>query len=398
MRIALIGPGQPFRGGIAQHADLLVKALGLAHEVTHLGFRRQYPRWLFGGRSDRDPSAPTREGRAERILDPFNPLSWWRTARHLAALEPDLVIVQWWVPFWAPSFSAILAGYRWLARRSAAPVLFICHNVLPHDPPSLPIRLLVRHVLLRADGWMLHGGADEAALRRVLGRRLARREVGGRKRVFRGFLPLFDLGAAVPREDARAVLNLDEDAPVALFFGFVRPYKGLDGLLAAWPRVLRALPQGRLLIVGEFWQPVAAFWERARMLGVADSVVLVNRYVADEDLGLYFGAADVVAMPYVSATGSAVAPLALRFGRPMVATAVGGIPEAVADGLSGLLVPPEDPVALADALVAVLADGELRRRLTRGAEAERERFSWVELVTRIESAAASLRTADQAHG
>ena len=87
MRIALIGPGQPFRGGIAQHADLLVKALGLAHEVTHLGFRRQYPRWLFGGRSDRDPSAPTREGRAERILDPFNPLSWWRTARHLAALE-----------------------------------------------------------------------------------------------------------------------------------------------------------------------------------------------------------------------------------------------------------------------------------------------------------------------
>jgi glycosyltransferase involved in cell wall biosynthesis len=394
VRIALVGPGQPFRGGIAQHTDLLVTALSRSHEVTHLGFKRQYPRWLFGGRSDQDPSLPAREGRSERILDPLNPISWWRTAKRLATLAPDLVILPWWVPYWAPSFSATLTGYRHLAGASAAPVLFICHNVLPHDEPGLVIRLLVRHALRRADGWMLHGSSDEEALRRLLGRDLARREAGGHQRVFRGFLPLFDLGVVMEREDARALLGLPPDVPVALFFGFVRPYKGLQLLLAAWPRVLRSLPDSRLLIVGEFWEPVDAFWNRVRGLGIADSVVLVDRYVADEELGGYFGAADVVAMPYLSATGSAVAPLALRFGRPMVATAVGGIPEAVEHGLSGLLVPPNDAPALADALISVLGDSALRDRLTAGAELERGRFRWEELVSRIEAAAACLRAAE----
>ena len=389
VRIALIGPGQPFRGGIAQHTDLLVEALGMSHVVTHVGFRRQYPRWLFGGRSDRDPSSPVREGRAERILDPLNPLSWWRTARRLTALAPDLIIVQWWVPFWAPSYSVVLGLYRLLAR-PAAPVLFICHNVMPHDPPGWLIRLGLRYILCRADGWLLHGAPDEARLRSLLGACLTRREADGRHCVFRGFLPLFTLGEVVSAAEARTALQLPADSPVALFFGFVRPYKGLDGLLAAWPLVLRDLPQARLLIVGEFWEPVEAFWARARDLGVADSIRVVNRYVADEELGTCFGAANVVVMPYVSATGSAVAPLALHFRRPMVATAVGGIPEAVAHGLSGLLVPPGDTGALAAALVAVLGDPSLQRRLADGAELERTRFSWAELVGRIESAAEDL--------
>lgn len=389
MRIALIGPGQPFRGGIAQHTDLLVQALGVAHEVTHIGFRRQYPRWLFGGRSDRDPSAPAREGRAERILDPFAPFSWWRTARRLTSLSPDLIVVQWWVPFWAPSFGGVLRIYRLLVRRPA-PVLFICHNVLPHEHPGRLLRGAIRRILLRADGWMVHGAPDEAVLRDLLGGDLERREADGRQRVFRGFLPLFSVSPAVAPEAARSELGLPSTAPVALFFGFVRPYKGLDGLLAAWPLVLRALPVARLLIVGEFWEPLKDFRARASALGVVDSLTIIDRYVRDEELGTVFGAADLVVMPYVTATGSAVAPLALHFGRPMVATAVGGIPEAVTDGVSGLLVPPGDPAALADALVRVLGDPRLRQRLAEGAAGERERFGWPELVARIVAAGAVL--------
>lgn len=389
MRIALIGPGQPFRGGIAQHTDLLARALGVAHKVTHIGFRRQYPRWLFGGRSDRDPSAPAREGRAERILDPFDPFSWWRTARRLAALSPDLIVVQWWVPFWAPSFGGVLRIYRLLVRRPA-PVLFICHNVLPHDHPGRLLRGAIRRILLRADGWMVHGAPDEAVLRRLLGPALERREADGLQRVFRGFLPLFTLSSAVAPQLARAELDLPAGAPVALFFGFVRPYKGLDDLLTAWPLVLQALPAARLLVVGEFWEPVEDFRARASALGVVDSLMIIDRYVTDEELGTVFGAADLVVMPYVTATGSAVAPLALHFGRPMVATAVGGLPEAVADGVSGLLVPPGDPAAMADALVRVLGDPILRQRLAEGAASERERFGWAELVARIAAAGALL--------
>lgn len=404
MRIALVGPGRPFRGGIAQHTELLAEALGGRHEVLLLGFRRQYPRWLFGGRSDREPAPSDRpSSHAERLIDPWNPLTWWRAAGRLATWEPDLLIIQWWVPFWALCFLALTSAYRRRAGRPA-PVLYLCHNVLPHDGAGAAWRWLIRRVLGRADGCLVHSAADEAILRALLGlprdkaptapeagasRRSADRGVV-RPQVFRGYLPLFALGRPCPPDLAREALAIEKAAEVVLFFGFVRPYKGLDLLLEAWPAVLRERPRARLLVVGEFWEPVADFRARAEALAVLDSLIIVDRYVPEEDLGTYFGAADLLALPYRSATGSAVLPLALHHGLPVVATAVGGLPDALAEGDCGLLVPAEDKASLAAALLRVLEDPQLRARLRAGAVARREALSWAGMVERIESAAKAL--------
>lgn len=390
MRIALVGPGQPFRGGIAQHTEQLAAALAVRHEVLHLGFLRQYPRWLFGGRSDREPGPTGREpSLAERCIDPWNPLSWWRSAGRLADWGPDLLIIQWWVPFWALCYMGLLALYRRRAERPA-PLLYLCHNVLPHERAGGPWVWLIRQVLRRGQGWLVHSAADEAELRGLL----HLDELGGvteaPHRVYRGFLPLFALGEPEDRAAARAKLGLTDVEDVILFFGFVRPYKGLDLLLEAWPEVLRARPGAKLVVVGEFWEPVAQFKARAETLGVLDSLRIVDRYVPEAALGTYFGAADLLALPYRSATGSAVLPLALHHGLPVVATAVGGLPEALASGACGVLVPPEDPSALATAITQVLDSPQLLARLREGVAREREGLGWSGLVVRIEAAARDL--------
>ena len=114
MRISLIGPVYPYRGGIAHHTALLAKHLGERHDVQLISFRRQYPRWLFPGHTDRDPSMAPIRSNASFLLDPLNPLTWWAVARQVRAWRPDALILPWWVPFWAPPWLTLSRlTHRW---------------------------------------------------------------------------------------------------------------------------------------------------------------------------------------------------------------------------------------------------------------------------------------------
>lgn len=406
MRLVILGPTHPYRGGIAHYTTLLAHALAARHDVVFLTFVHQYPRRLFPGRSDRDPSAHPIKTPAERVLAPLRPWTWWRTARRAAAADPDLVLIQWWVPFWAPSLAAV----AWLARRwTRARIVFVCHNVLPHDGGGRWVRALVRLALGRGDAFILHSDADARALAELL-------PGVPSSAIHRALLPAHTIapeaasatepagslatepdpaaagghGAAgnpAPRFDRAAFLarfGIPPDAAVALFFGFVRPYKGLRHLVDALPAAVATAPHLHLLVAGEFWLPAQAFADQARALGVADRWHADDRYIANEEVGPYFQAADVLVMPYVEATQSGVVTLAVEFGVPIVATRVGGLPEAVADGETGLIVPPADPAALAAAVARVVTDGVLRARLAAGVVRARERFGWAPLVALIE--------------
>lgn len=376
MRVVIVGPTWPYRGGIAQYTTALAHHLGRHHEVTLISFARQYPRWLFPGRTDRDPSARAHAGQAEFLLAPLRPWTWWRVARLIAELRPDVILVQWWVPFWAPSFATVLAlARRWWPCR----VVMECHNVLPHEGGGWLDRFLTRLALARADAFIVHGAADARALDR-----LGVRSGAPRHRVP---IPPVTLPAAPTRRQARTRLKLEIEGPVALFFGFVRPYKGLEHLLAALPAVLERVPELRLVVAGEFWESAAEFQLRARQLGVAEAVVLHDRYVPNEEVAALFGAADVVVLPYVTASQSAVLPLAVHYGVPVVASRVGGLPDVVVDNVTGLLVPPADSNALAAALVRLFAEPGLLERLRQGTVANADLFSWDDVVRTVELAA-----------
>ncbi len=365
MRICLVGPTYPYRGGIAHYTTLLARHLAADPEHDHLliSFKRQYPRWLYKGASDRDTSHHPLQTGAEYLLDPLNPLTWRRTWRRIAAWQPELVVMFWWVPFWAPAWSILARAIRRL--RPAPRLVYICHNALPHEAGRFD-RLAMRAALGPADGLLAHAESDATELRWLFpGKRIqvtphpTYAELGGD-----------DGGGRLP--------DLPQDRPLLLFAGFVRPYKGLDILLEALPGVLAQQPV-HLLVGGEFWEGDVGYRAQIERLGLAGAVTLVNRYLPDEELAAFVRAADVVVLPYRSASQSGIVQLAFGHGRPVITTNVGGLAEAVEDGRTGLVVPPEDPAALAGAICRYFGEG-LRQPFEENIARRQWRFSWPSLI------------------
>jgi glycosyltransferase involved in cell wall biosynthesis len=379
MRISLIGPVYPYRGGIAHHTALLAKHLAERHDVQLISFRRQYPRWLFPGHSDRDPSMAPLRSDAIFLLDPLNPLTWWAVAQRVRAWRPDALILPWWVPFWAPPWLTLaLLTHHWTRAR----VLFLCHNVLPHDGGWVG-RFLTRLVLSSGDAIIVQAKEDLCNLNEL---------IPGKEGVWTPHPTYAELGQ---RSDAgsapsgpsatRARLGLPETAsrtPLLLFFGFIRPYKGLNVLLEALPAIQAQMPV-HLLAVGEIWGASEEYRAQIQRLGISDHVTLIDEYVPDEHLGRYFGAADVVVLPYVSATQSGVVQLAFGYGLPVIASRVGGLPDVVRHEETGLLVPPNDPVALAAAIVRFFRD-DMGPWMRANIAADQACFSWQRMVETIE--------------
>lgn len=374
MRLVVIGPVWPYRGGIAQHTALLARALtDHGHDVRLLTYRRLYPRWLFPGRTVIDPSTQPVAAAAEAIVAPLWPLSWWTAARAVRRAEPDAVIVVWWVPFFAP----FVVGLRWLLGRAPGrpPLVLVCHNVLPHDAGHGVSRWLTGLALRRADGWLVHATPLVEAVAALVGPR-ARRPGA----VARAALPLHHLAPDGPPTatgaPTAARAGAASDPPTLLFFGLVRPYKGLDVLIDALALARAEVPGLRLVVAGEFWQPASGFAAQAARRGVADAVALRDGYVPNEAVAALFAGADAVVLPYRAATSSGVLTLAIEHGVPMIVTAVGGLPEVVVDGDAGLVVPPGDPAALAAAIVRLFREPGLAEALRTGARRARGRIGW----------------------
>ncbi len=376
MKIVVVGPTYPFRGGIAHYTTMLVKHLREAgHQAIFYSFTRQYPRWLFPGKTDKDPSSTPLRVECEYLLDPINPLTWWQLYRKVRADAPDLLLLQWWVPYWTPSLTMIS---RWVKRHTSAPLLFVCHNVVPHDGGGFLDRRLAYTVLQRGDAFIVHSDQDRYHLLALL----------PHARVLKSHLPtyaeLVHRPTSAQANRLRAELGVPEGRPVLLFFGFVRPYKGLEYLIQALP-LIRQQIDAHLLVVGEFWSSPGFYQQYVREFGVEQAVTFVNRYVPDEELGDYFDLTDVVVLPYVSATQSAVVQLAFGFGKPVITTRVGGLHEVVHDGETGLIVPPQDSAALAEAVVRYFVE-ELGPRMTEQVQrtTAAQTFSWQQLVGHIE--------------
>jgi glycosyltransferase involved in cell wall biosynthesis len=368
MKICLLGPTYPYRGGIAHYTTLLCRELRKSHAVKFISFKRQYPAFLFPGKSDKDTSDEgIRVDDVDYLLDSMNPLSWLRTARAIVRFKPDLLVLPWWVAFWTAPFWVICSRVR----RHGIKVVFICHNVVEHES-SVIKRWCAKTVLRLGERFVVHSREDRDNLVAAL---------PGADVVVNHHPTYADLsGQRIPKDEAKKRLGLA--GPVILFFGFVRQYKGLGVLLDAMALIRRRQPEAVLLVVGEFWKDKADYLKQIEDLGIADRVTIMDHYVPNEEIPLYFGAADVVACPYLSVTGSGVVQTAFGFGRPVVATRVGCLPEVVVDGLDGRIVPPGDAGALAQALGEML-DGGRWATYTANAEKAKERFLWGRLVEAI---------------
>ncbi|OGW75007.1 MAG: hypothetical protein A2Z72_00595 [Omnitrophica bacterium RBG_13_46_9] len=372
MKIALIGPTYPFRGGISHYTTLLYRTIRRNHQVTLYSFKKQYPKFLFPGKTDRDVSkSPIIEEGACRIISPMNPLTWFLTLNRIARYRPRVVVISWWVSFWGPSFFAIAAFCRAILRIR---VLFICHNVIEHETFFVK-RWLAKLALSAGHGFIVHSKEDLNNLKALVPKAKVRL-------VYHPLYSAFNTGG-FSADEAKRRLNLS--GHVLLFFGFIRKYKGLEYLLGAMSAILKEI-DATLLVAGEFWQDKTRYLDLIKRSGIERNVVIKDGYVPNEDVCLYFTAADLVVLPYTHGTGSGILQLAYAFKRPVVATSVGCLPEVVKDGVTGYIVPPCETAPLADAVIKFFAEGKASEFSGHIAENSGE-FSWDNIAKTIEELA-----------
>jgi glycosyltransferase involved in cell wall biosynthesis len=363
MKICLIAPVPPYRGGIAKYCYALAQELEKRHDLLLLSYKRQYPEFLYGKKSQIDPNI-SREVTAMEFkrlsydIDSASILSWHATSEKIAAFGPDLVILPWWVAYWAPMYAYLLSSMK----KKGIKVVFICINVFEHEDNRLK-KSVTKFILKKVDSAIVHSEQEKRSLLKL----------NPKATVKKHLLPLFEY-------DSSTVFRRDKNLHL-LFFGFVRPYKGLDVLLNAIG-ILKEYDIS-LEIVGEFWNGKNEYITLIKELGISSKVTIVDTYVPDNEMSQYFSRADLVVLPYRKSITSGVIATAYGFKKPVLATNVGGFYEVIQDGFTGKIVTSDDPQTFADGILWFLANQQIdfAENISKFAA---QTMSWSSLVDVIE--------------
>ena len=369
MELVLIGPVYPYKGGISHYTGLMYRALSKKHEVHMISYKMQYPKILFK-KEQRDYSNDSfKIEDTEFLINTANPFNWFSVAGKINKINPDAVIIQWWHPYFAPCYKALCMGIKKSIRK-----IFVCHNVFPHERFPMD-RTLAKLVLKEGNGFIVQSSMDMADLQSIKSDAKIELAVHPTYNAFKL--------EGMSKETARERINVSEDTKILLFFGFVREYKGLKHLIKAMPKIKSEEKDLRLFIVGDFGEDKQDYIDLINE-NCKDSVTVVDGYIPDKEVEKYFAASDLVVLPYESATQSGIVQIAYGFGKPVVATNVGGLPEVVTDGKTGYIAKPQDPEDLSDKIIRFFKENKAEE-FEKEIEHEAYRFSWDRMTEHVES-------------
>lgn len=339
-KIILVGPAYPYRGGNALFVAHLYEGLSKSFDVEVINFTRLYPKLLFPGTRQEDISkVAIKKHPSIRLIDSINPFSWLRTINYISKKNPDLIAFIWYQPFFGFSIGTIA---KFLHKKFSGKILFITENIVSHESMFYD-KILTKYALSSADKFLVLSDVVEKGIRKMY----------PDKKVFRSTLPIYDcygFDLSISKTDARKKLGINEKKKVLLFFGYIRPYKGLMNLIEAMPLLIKEDENYFLLIVGEFYESKDKYIEKIKELNLKNYVMIVDEFVPNEEVGIYYLSSDLVVLPYNSATQSGILNIAYGFKKPVVVTNVGGLPELVEEGKTGFIVEPKNPQALAEGI------------------------------------------------
>ena len=365
MKIAMIGPVHPYKGGIAHYTDLLCRALREdGNEVQLYTFKFQYPKLLYKKPQKDMKSSGFGTNDADFCIHTLNPFNWIKVAGRIKKQKPELIILQWWHPYFAPCFWSICKLFR------REKILFVCHNVFPHERFPLD-RLLTK--------WTLGCGRYFITQSKMDARDLLSVKHDAVYRVTPH--PTYGMFCkqGMSMQKAREQLQIDQGQRVLLFFGFVRKYKGLQYLLEAMKLLKERDFKVQLWVVGDFGEDKDEYVEQIRAFEIGDQVQMVQGYVPDDEVEKYFAASDLVVLPYLSATQSGIVQIAFGFEKPVLVTEVGGLPDVVTNGKTGYVVEPRSAEMIAEAIMDYYINNR-REAFVSQIEKEKDRFSWKTFV------------------
>lgn len=318
MKVVIVGPAYPYRGGIALFNERLAKAFQENNdEVELITFTLQYPNFLFPGKTQFSDAKPPKELKITRSISAVNPFSWLKTAKNIKKEKPDLVLFAYWLPFMAPSFGTIA---KLVAKNKHTKIAALVHNIIPHEK-RFGDTVLSKYFIKHVNGFITLSKSVYDDLTSLT----------NKPKVLTPH-PLYDnFGAAISKTEAINKLGLDQSYSYLLFFGIIRKYKGLDTLLEAMANEEIKSKKVKVIVAGEFYEDSTAYLDLIKKHQLENSVVLVNQFIPDEEVVNYFCAADMVVQPYKHATQSGVTQIAYHFNKPMLVTNVGGLSEMVPD-------------------------------------------------------------------
>ena len=319
----------------------------------------QYPKLLYKKPQKDYKDDVLKIDEAEYRLHTANPVNWWFTARYINKFKPDMVIFQWLHPYFAPCY--------WILEkliRKRTKILFICHNVFPHERFPMD-KWLTKAALKPADYYITHSNSDAEDLKSIIINPDLRITVHPAYNFFKQ--------KNMKKEDARRALDIKKEEKAILFFGLVREYKGLRHLLNAM-KLLRGL-KVKLIIAGDFSGERAAYDTMIKNNKIGEDVKIYDGHIPIGEVEKFFAACDLVVLPYESATQSGVIQVAYSFGKPVLATRVGGLPDVVINGETGYLVEPQNPEQIASAIIDFYAENRAEA-FEDGIEREKYKYSW----------------------
>jgi len=322
--IVIVGPAHPLRGGIAAFNERLAATLQeRGHRVTIYTFSYQYPGFLFPGKTQYSTDPAPENLDIQVKINSINPFNWIKIGREIKKLNPDLLILRFWIPFMAPCLGKM---GRIVKKNNKTHITGLLDNIIPHEKRAGD-RQLTKYFTDICDDFMSMSHEVTKDLKQF-----------SDKPCRYSPHPVYDhYGQAVSREDAAKALGLNSNDRYLLFFGLVRKYKGLDVLIESFANSEKAKLNFKLIIAGEFYDDPAPYLAQIKKAGIEDRIIIHNQYIPDEKVKYYFSLADLITQTYRTATQSGISQMAFHFEKPMLVTNVGGLGEIIVDGKSGYL-------------------------------------------------------------
>ncbi len=343
MKIAIVSVFPPYRGGIAQFNEAMTKAFTAeGHECIGFNFSRQYPSLLFPGTNQNEDGLQSQFVHT-KVVDSINPMTWYRCARLVAKEQPDVVIIPFWTTFLAPALATVARQVKTL--HPSARVVGLFHNANSHHAKPWEKALTQRLVRSIDEAWTLSEDVSKQLEQR-------RKEL----HITTAFHPLYEhFAPLISRDAAREQLRMPVSPKLVLFFGLIRPYKGLEWLLNAATELHKNGEDVCFCIAGEpytDWEPYQRIIDAS---AAPERFYTYLKFIPKEDVHMFFSAADIVCLPYTSASQSGVTAIAMHYHKPVVATDVGGLKEYFDRNPIGHICAPRDVHALTEAILTALS-------------------------------------------
>lgn len=337
-KIIIIGPTYPYRGGNSLYVSFVYETLSKEFEVKIFNYKLLYPSFLFPGKTQFDTSGEVKKIPSERIVNSLNPFNWISVASRINSEKPDLIIFDWWHPYFALCHFFISS---FINKKLKKRILFITENYISHEGHFI-------------DRWFTGIGLHHAKYFIALSKKVEDelKQNFKNKKIYRSELPIYDhlSGNAEDIKSLKRKFSISEDEKVLLFFGYIRKYKGLDILLEALNILKSESQKIKLIVAGEFYDDKEFYSELIKKYDLEKRVIMQNEYIPNEKVKEYFLVSDVVVLPYRSATQSGILNLAYGFRKPVIVTRVGGLAEFVIDQFTGLVVDEPKADSLANAI------------------------------------------------